>query len=508
MLQTADYTRGPSARQIMPRVNGEDVPEEPPSDAFSLGPKICRLTCHPGYVILTFAGNPGWSKPEISIKKCEVPIPYMADKQSDLERFEAESQQYFRRNFVAGLVHGVFFQASAAFGSIHTVLPAFVALLTPSTLAVGLMAAVQGVGEVVPQMFTAYLIEDRPRKKPYLLSIITIRWVSWAFLAYLTFAFGLTRPGLVLGVLVTLFSLFSIAGGAGAVVYADIFSKAIPARRRGRFTGLRQLIGYILAIGAGYVIKFILDDVTRFPFPTNYAIIFALSAILLLIAFSGFALIREPVYPTQRTSHSLGHLLQRAGGLARQNPNFRRMLAARALTAAVLALAPFYVVYAQKEVGIDAGMIGLYLSAQMAGGALSNLLWGWLGDRYGNRTVIVGTAIAGGLAPLLALLSAYTTPLLFLPVFAFLGATISGMRLGYGNFILEMASVKLRPTCVALQNTLLAPVMLLPLAVGALIEAWSYPALLLGGIVLMVAATVLGVRLLDPRHGPEGACLE
>ena len=45
-----------------------------------------------------------------------------------LAQFEEESQRYFRRNFVAGLVHGVFFQASAAFGSIHTVLPAFVAL--------------------------------------------------------------------------------------------------------------------------------------------------------------------------------------------------------------------------------------------------------------------------------------------------------------------------------------------------------------------------------------------
>jgi len=60
-----------------------------------------------------------------------------------LAQFEAESQRYFRRSFFAGLVHGVFMQTAAAFGSIHTVLPAFVALLTPSTVAVGLMAAVE-----------------------------------------------------------------------------------------------------------------------------------------------------------------------------------------------------------------------------------------------------------------------------------------------------------------------------------------------------------------------------
>jgi MFS family permease len=420
---------------------------------------------------------------------------------------EAETERYFRRNFVAGLVHGVFFQASTAFGSIHTVLPSFVALLTPSTVAVGLMAAVQGFGEVVPQMFTAYLIEDRPRKKPYLLWIITIRWVSWALLAYLTFQYATTRPELVLAVLIALFGLFSIAGGMGTVVYADVFSKAIPAQKRGRFTGLRQLLGYVLAIGAGYVVKFILDDPARFPYPADYALIFLLSAASLLIALSGFAMIREPVYPVHRISQSLGHLLRRAVVLARTNPNFRRLLAARGLTTSVLALAPFYVVYALSEVSVDPGMVGLYLSAQMAGGALSNLLWGWLGDRYGNRTVIVGTAITGGLAPLLALVAPILTPVLFVPVFAFLGATISGMRLGYSNFILEMAPVELRPTCIALQNTLLMPVTLLPLVVGALIQAWSYPTLLAIGVVCMMITVGLGLRLLDPRHGQEGACL-
>lgn len=425
----------------------------------------------------------------------------------NIAQAQAESEKYYQRNFFAGLIHGIFFQAADAFGSIHTVLPAFVALLTPSTIAIGLMAAVRGIGEVVPQMFTAYLLEDRPRKKPYLLGVITIRWVSWAVLAYLTYAFGTTRPGLVLAVLITLFSLFSIAGGMGTVVYADIFSKAIPAQRRGRLTGWRQLLGYALAIGAGYLVKFILDDEVRFPYPANFALIFMFSAAGLLIAFTGFALIREPIYPAKRVSSSLGDLLRRALVLARHNPNFRRLLWARGLTTAVLSLAPFYVVYARTETGVDAGTVGVYLAVQMAGGAASNLLWGWLGDRFGNKSVIVGTAVAGGLTPLFALLVPLTSPALFLPVFAFLGATMSGMRLGYSNFILEMAAVDLRPTCVALQNTLLTPVSLLPLVAGALIGAISYPMLLSGGTLLMAANVVVAIVLIDPRHHPESGCV-
>jgi hypothetical protein len=108
---------------------------------------------------------------------------------------------------------------------------------------------------------------------------------------------------------------------------------------------------------------------------------------------------------------------------------------------------------------------------------------------------------------LLALLAPYATETLFVLVFALLGGTMSGMRLGYSNFILEMAPVQLRPTCVALQNTLLLPVAILPLVVGVLIEAWSYPLLLACGVLVMAVTLWLGYRLLDPRHGEEGACL-
>ena len=248
-------------------------------------------------------------------------------------------------------------------------------------------------------------------------------------------------------------------------MYADVFSKAIPVRRRGRFTGWRQLLGYLAAIGAGWMVKVILEDVDRWPFPDNYAVIFLFSAVSLLVAFVGFAMIKEPEYPAHRVSESMRHLLRRAVGLARNNPNFRRFLWARGLTDVVLALGPFYIVYALNERGIDLAMVGVYLSVQMAGAALSNLVWGGLGDRIGNRAVVLGTAVTGLLTPAAALLVPLH-PGFFLLVFASMGATISGVRLGYSDLILEMADVELRPTCVALQNTLLAPVTLLPLVVA------------------------------------------
>jgi MFS family permease len=369
------------------------------------------------------------------------------------------------------------------------------------------MAAIQEIGEIVPQLFTAYLLEDKPRKKSYLLGVITLRWLSWGLLAWLTYRYGLTRPGLVLVILISLFGLFSIAGGMGAVLYADIFARAIPAQRRGRFTGARQIFGFALAILAGWIVKLVLDNEAAWPFPANYSLIFGLSATSLAVAFTGFALIREPVYPVQRKSKSLGAMLRQSVTLVKINTNFRRFLAARAILGLAIGLAPFYIVYARQSLALNAGDIGLFLSFQMAGAALSNLLWAWLADRYGNKTVIIGTMASAGLAPVLALLLPGWSPLAYGLVFMLIGAMLSGMRLGYNNFVLEMASPEMRTTCVALQNTLLAPITLFPLIAGFLIQELSFFLVFGAEAVLMGLGLLVALRLLDPRYGPAGACV-
>ena len=148
----------------------------------------------------------------------------------------AEPQDY-HRNFAGGLIHGVFFQLFEAFSNINTVLPSFIATLTASTVAIGVLVVAQQLGQIVPQLFTAHFVEARRYEKPILMWIITLRYVSWALIAVVTALFALDRPELVLFLLVALFASFSMAGGVGAVVYADVFAKAIPTERRGKFIG-------------------------------------------------------------------------------------------------------------------------------------------------------------------------------------------------------------------------------------------------------------------------------
>ncbi len=414
---------------------------------------------------------------------------------------------HYRRNFIAGLIHGVFFQASAALSSIHTVLPSLVAALTPAASAVGLMATLQSIGQVIPQLYTAYIVDGMKRRKPLLLGIITFRFLSFGLLAWMVYAYGLSNPTLVLIALLSLFGAFSFVGGMGSVVYADIFARAIPARRRGRFAGSKQLLGYTLAVLAGYFVKTVLGNPDRFPFPVNFAIILGASAVTLAVALTGFALIKEPPVPQRRVLKHRNAIWGTAVMLFKSSRSLRWLLVVQSLIMLNLAIAPFFVVHAKQDLGIPLGTVGVYLSLQMAGAAISNVLWAWLSDHHGNRSVVVGIAFVAMLATLLAWLTPASMGWLYGGVFVLLGSAISGSSVGFANIILEMADEATRPVCVALRNTALLPIAFAPLLIGLLAHWFSYH--LLFGIAAGVAllAFILGIwKLPEPRNDPGAIC--
>ena len=76
---------------------------------------------------------------------------------------------HFRRNFAALLGGSTGFFVGITLAGTTTVLPLLVATLTESAIAVGLLSTVGQGAWLLPQLFFANLITDKPRKKPYLL---------------------------------------------------------------------------------------------------------------------------------------------------------------------------------------------------------------------------------------------------------------------------------------------------------------------------------------------------
>jgi hypothetical protein len=157
-----------------------------------------------------------------------------------------------RRNFLGGLWHGAFLALGMALTQPTTVIAAFVAELTGSTVWVGGLSTVLTAAAALPQLFVARWVEPRPTKMPFLLLAIYLRVASWAMLAWLVYAVGDSQPEVLAWALVGLLAVFYAGGGLGNIPYTDIIGKVIPASRRGTFFGGKEALAGPLSVGPAY----------------------------------------------------------------------------------------------------------------------------------------------------------------------------------------------------------------------------------------------------------------
>ena len=377
-----------------------------------------------------------------------------------------------RRNFLGGLWHGAFLALGMALTQPTTVIAAFVAALTGSTVWVGGLSTVLTIAAALPQVFVARWVEPRSTKMPVLLLAIYLRVTSWALLAWMIHTLGDSNPELLAWALVGLLAVFYAGGGLGNIPYTDIIGKVIPASRRGAFFGGKEALAGPLAVGAALLARRILAGV---DYPDSYALLFALAAAGLALASVGFWLIREPPRTDApgRAEPWRAYLAQLAVA-ARQ---LKTLITIQLLTGFSLMALPFYIVYAQEEMGAPAGAVGWFLLAQVTGGVLGNVLWARLVDRVNSRTMLTACAIVSASAPLLAIALGPLGWWGLLPTSFLAGAAFNGRRVGFQSALLELAPATKRPTFAALNTVLILPLAVLPLLAGLLLQVWSYPAL-------------------------------
>jgi len=401
-----------------------------------------------------------------------------------------------QRSFNLGVANGVVYSAADAFFESNTIIPVFVSRLTGSNVLIGLSSSIANLGWSLPQVFTSHLLQSRPYRKPFYTYAAYVRVGTLAVLGLLIHFWGRTHPDLLLGLFFLLFTAYALGGGFAGVSFMDVVGKTIPPERRGYFWGYRLFGGGILAVLAGVAVKFTLGS---FQFPESYALLFVVGSMFVLIAVVTFIFVREPPSEIPARLLSFPEHLRLGAGIFRRDHAFRHLLYFR-LSLGLWAMSqPFYVIYARRVLGVPESTAGLFLSVQIAGSILTNLLWGRLsrtrGDRFlletiaGLALLVPAIVLGGSLAP--QSLRLY----LLYPAFFFVGATLCGLAIGYTNLLLEIAPEATRPQYVGFMNALITPVAFLPALGGVVVNRFNFPTLFATALISALLASMAAARL-------------
>jgi hypothetical protein len=412
-----------------------------------------------------------------------------------------------RRSFALGVFNGAVFRFSEALIDPPLVLTWFVSQLTSSNLLVGLVTPLGDAGWLLPQIFVSVRIQRMRRKMPSYTVAAVIRAIVWLFLGAAIWL--VEAPRVLLVGFFVMYTVARLSSGLGGLAFFDVVAKTIPARRRGSFFAWRQLLGGLLGLGAGWIVKTVLNH-PALPFPRGHAILFLLYFAAMALGMTAFILIREPPGRTVVEPVTVGEQFRRAGWLLQKDGVYRRYMAARlALGVASIAL-PFYGIYAKRVLRAPAGMVGVYVATRVGALLLFNLPWGRLSDRRGNQLVMRLAGLGNGATALLALALVGLVellqpqggwlPYLALPLFFMDGAVRPAQILMGSNFLLELVPEPKRPLYLGLSNTLMGVVVLISGLGGLVVDIFGFAGLFVASLGLCLVGYVLAMGLPEPRE--------
>jgi len=420
------------------------------------------------------------------------------------------------RNFWLGVINGTLIWASQAFLDPTTVLTVFALdLMGGSVLWVGILISLITMGTYWPQAILANVFESQPRYMPYyrLATVfrVVVRFGIWLSIVLV----GASQPLTLFIIVAVLLFAFTSAAGVALTPFLGIIGDTIPVTWRGKFFGLRFVLGGLASLGAGLYVKHVLSKVSGFTFPDNYAHLALLTAVTGLVGWGAFCFMKESPHPSRSHRLPLGKQLARGPRLFRRDANFRRLVRVRAFFEIAQALClPFIVPFAVQVGAVAKALVGLFLIARMLSFSGASILWSHISDNIGNRLLLVISGICAIALPAMVMLAPRIPQTVLFPtngvdireayfvlVFVVAGLFLSSQLLGQNNYLLEISDGRTRPTYLGFYFSVLIPLAWMPL-VGALAigNAGRYHLGFMLSLVAAVGLLVNAVKLGEPRN--------
>lgn len=417
----------------------------------------------------------------------------LAAREAAYEKFVWDN---LKRNYLGNYLHGMLGMTGFRLVNAPTFLSAYLLAVSGSNVIVGLGLALQQLGGVISPIFAGTKIEHRTKVMPAAV------WMgSLGRLAILGMALAgwfLSGQPLVWALLFFIL-MFGVFMGAQRVVFNLLMSKVIPISRRGRLQAWRNATGGLIAAVLAWVAGkyFIEPNLFGNGYSTTFLFAFALTSLGL---WALQLLLKEPEPPTTRARGRFRDRLRDFPALIASDRPYAFFLLVQMLATSARIATPFYILHVGKVIGADGATLGLLSFAFLGADTVSNLVWGYLGDKVGFRVVLIA-AIAGWVGATIMLLNLHEPAWIF-AAFAMLGASLSGYMMAANTMILEFGSRDDLPMRIAFSATAESLTATAgPLIGGLVAEVYGYDVVFLASLGFLAAAFVILVLFVrDPRR--------
>ncbi|HEY9218686.1 MAG TPA: MFS transporter [Phenylobacterium sp.] len=408
-----------------------------------------------------------------------------AAEEADLAEREAEYEKFvwdnLKRNYVGHYLHGMLGMTGFRLVNAPTFLPAYLHAISGSNTIVGLGLALQQVGGIISPIFGATRIEHKKRVMPaamWMGGLARLQVLGMAISGWL-----LSGQSLVIALLSFMF-LFGLFMGTQRVVFSILMSKVIPISRRGRLQAWRNATGGAIAAVLAYVAGRYFIEANLWG--NGYSTTFLFAAVLTTAGLTALQfLMVEPEPPTVRAKTRFRDRLRDFPALIKSDPAYMYFMIVQMLTVSGRMAVPFYILFVSSSMELTGKTLGALSLAYLGADTISNILWGYVGDKTGFRLVMVSSIALWIAATVLLIFAEPLAAISGLPVaipilvaFFGLGGSQSGYMMAAGTMILEFGSRDELAMRVAFSST----------AEGIMASAGP----LLGGII----STVLGYHVL------------
>ena len=401
------------------------------------------------------------------------------------------SQKRSRINFKSFLWHSIFLALATNFMDVDTIIPSMLIKAGGTSVHLGILTAIMIGGTRIFQLIFASNLSKKSVKKKFLLIGINLRVLSLIFLGVMFYKSGSLSGDLIIFLIFLLISVFSLSGSYSAISYNDILGKSIRQESRKHFFSLKQTLNSLGIFFSAWIVR---DLIKRFEYPDNYALLFIIAGVLLLIATLGFWNIREINYKSIQRKNIID-FFRLIPSEIRTNSNLKNYLLIINSLGLGLSVLPFLILFAKENFSLSYTLIGNILLFKVIGMLIGSITFYKAANRISYKTILKISLLIGGLLPVLALLLG-NNQFLYQFLFILSGIFFAFYRISNIGVLMEISTNENRAlyTGIAGAGNLLT--VLFPLAAGFLIKEFDYIAVF-SCVSILIFASYFFVNRLD-----------